>query len=67
MGMDDIPAAVLTWPALTTIRKPRAEIGRMAAELLMKKMGDPSRLPEKHLYPGTLVVRDSVAEKRNQE
>jgi len=39
----------------------------MAAELLMKKMRDPARLPEKHLYPGTLVVRDSVAEKRNRE
>lgn len=67
IGMDDIPAAALTWPALTTIRKPRAEMGRMAAELLMKRLGNPSGLPEKHLYPGTLVVRDSVAEKRNQE
>jgi len=65
--MDDIPAAALTWPALTTIRKPRAEMGRMAAELLMKRMGNPSGLPEKHLYPGTLVIRDSVAEKRIQE
>lgn len=66
IGMDDIPAAALTWPALTTIRKPRAEMGRMAAELLIKRMGNPSGLPEKHLYPGTLVVRDSVAEKRTQ-
>ncbi|HCM25857.1 MAG: hypothetical protein A2Z99_06455 [Treponema sp. GWB1_62_6] len=65
IGMDDIPAAALTWPALTTIRKPRAEMGRMAAELLMKKIGDPSRTPEKHLYPGTLVIRDSVAHLRS--
>ena len=65
IGMDDIPAAALTWPALTTIRKPRAEMGRRAAELLIKKIKDPSRTPEKHLYPGTLVVRDSVAHARS--
>ncbi|MCX7023910.1 MAG: LacI family DNA-binding transcriptional regulator [Spirochaetes bacterium] len=65
IGMDDIPIAALTWPALTTIRKPRAEMGKKAAELLMKRIGDPSRTPEKHLYPGTLVIRDSVVEIRN--
>ncbi len=67
IGMDDIPAAALTWPALTTIRKPRAEMGRMAAELLMKRMAVPSRPHEKHLYPGALVIRDSVAGKRTIE
>jgi DNA-binding LacI/PurR family transcriptional regulator len=65
IGMDDIPAASLTWPALTTIRKPRAQMGKKAAELLMKRIGDPSRTPEKHLYPGMLIVRDSVVTTRN--
>lgn len=60
IGMDDIPLAALTWPALTTIRKPRAEMGCKAAELLLARIADPDRPPEKHLYPGTLVQRESV-------
>jgi len=65
IGMDDIPAAALTWPALTTIRKPRGRMGAMAAELLLKRIGVPDQAPEQHLYPGTLVVRDSVVDIRN--
>jgi DNA-binding LacI/PurR family transcriptional regulator len=61
VGMDDIPAASLTYPALTTIRKPRAEMGRAAAGLLMDRMGRPDRPPEKHLFSGELVIRASVA------
>ncbi len=62
IGMDDIPAAALTWPALTTIRKPRAEMGAKAAEMLLARIREPSRHPEKHLYPGTLVTRESVVD-----
>ncbi|MEN6364032.1 MAG: LacI family DNA-binding transcriptional regulator [Rectinema sp.] len=64
IGMDDIPAAALTWPALTTIRKPRGEMGKKASELLLARIKEPSRNPEKHLYPGTLVIRESVADIR---
>jgi len=64
IGMDDIPAAALTYPALTTIRKPRAEIGRAAASLILDKMERPGRPPEKHLFSGELVERDSVADLR---
>jgi DNA-binding LacI/PurR family transcriptional regulator len=60
VGMDDIPAAALTYPALTTIRKPRAEMGRAAAALLLDRLGRPERPPEKHLFSGELVVRESV-------
>ncbi len=67
IGMDDIPAAALTWPALTTIRKPRGEMGRKAAELLLARIREPSRHPEKHLYPGTLVTRESVADRRMKD
>ncbi|GAB1484164.1 LacI family DNA-binding transcriptional regulator [Treponema sp.] len=65
IGMDDIPATSLTWPALTTIRKPRSQMGAKAAELLLKRIGAPERAPEQHLYPGTLVIRDSVVDIRN--
>lgn len=67
VGMDDIPAAALTWPALTTVRKPRARIGAEAAALLLSRIGDPDRPPVKHLFPGELIVRDSVITQRIQK
>jgi LacI family repressor for deo operon, udp, cdd, tsx, nupC, and nupG len=62
-GFDDIEYANLIEPALTTMRQPRAEIGKRAAEALVQRMrgslGEP--LPRITRLPCTLVVRDSVA------
>jgi LacI family transcriptional regulator len=38
VGFDDIPAAQLVTPALTTIRQAQEEIGRKAAELLLERL-----------------------------
>lgn len=67
VGMDDIPAAALTWPGLTTVRKPRARIGAVAADLLLSRIADPDREPQKILFPGELIVRGSVVERRKHE
>jgi LacI family transcriptional regulator len=64
VGMDDIPAAALARPALTTVRKPRAMIGAAAAEILLARIRDHERPRERQLFPGELVVRESVAERR---
>lgn len=64
IAMDDIPAAAMTNPALTTIRKPRYEIGSKAAELLMSRIEEPQRKPQKVLFPGELIVRKSVTARR---
>ena len=64
VGMDDIPAAAHVRPALTTVRKPRALIGAAAAELLLARIRDPERPRERRLFPGELIERDSVAERR---
>jgi LacI family transcriptional regulator len=60
VGFDDVEVATVVRPALTTIRAPLAEIGRMAVTLLV-------RLIEKQRYETlhvelstTLVVRDST-------
>lgn len=66
VGMDDIPAAALTYPALTTVRKPRARIGGAAAELLLARIEDPDRPVEKRLFPGELIARGSAAERRTR-
>jgi len=63
VGLDDIPAAANTRPALTTVRKPRALIGAAAAEQLLARIGDPDRPSEKRLYPGELIIRGSVTER----
>ncbi|HUX20014.1 MAG TPA: LacI family DNA-binding transcriptional regulator, partial [Spirochaetia bacterium] len=67
IGMDDIPLAEMTKPPLTTIRKPRYEIGSKAAGLLMARIEEPQRKPEKHLFPGELIVRGSVADRKDME
>jgi LacI family transcriptional regulator len=60
VGFDDVEVATVVRPALTTIRAPLEEIGRMAVTLLV-------RLIEKQRYETlhvelstTLVVRDST-------
>lgn len=60
-GFDDIDYANLFDPALTTMRQPRTELGRHAAEYLVAHMtGGGQGLPERTRLPCTLVVRDSV-------
>ncbi len=60
-GFDDIEYANLFAPALTTMRQPRAELGRRAAEYLVARMsGDGKGLAQRTRLPCTLVVRDSV-------
>jgi DNA-binding LacI/PurR family transcriptional regulator len=60
VGMDDIPAAALVRPALTTVRKPRSRIGAAAAELLLARIREPERPRVRTLFPGELVARESV-------
>ncbi|MEJ0011222.1 MAG: LacI family DNA-binding transcriptional regulator [Bauldia sp.] len=60
-GFDDIEYANLLSPALTTMRQPRAELGRRAAEHLVLRMsGDRKSMPQRTRLPCTLVIRDSV-------
>jgi LacI family transcriptional regulator len=65
VGMDDIPLSAHVSPGLTTVRKPRALIGATAAELLLKRICEPERAVEKHLFPGELVTRNSVVERKS--
>ena len=61
-GFDDIGYAALFDPGLTTMHQPRAELGRVAAEILVRRMngigGPPPRITR---LPCSLVVRESVA------
>ncbi|MCE1196312.1 LacI family transcriptional regulator [bacterium] len=67
IGMDDIPAAAQTYPSLTTVRKPRWRLGTAAAEFLLERMRNPGKPAEKRLFPGELIIRDSVSRKRKND
>ena len=62
-GYDDIEAAGLVHPSLTTVENPAREIGRTAARLLLSRLnGDNSDGPTQHITLATrLVVRESTA------
>ena len=59
IGFDDIPAAALAKPPLTTVRQPIAEKGRRAARMIFER-GEPRR----ELLPVELIVRESTAARR---
>jgi LacI family transcriptional regulator len=61
IGFDDIPHAQITYPKLTTIRQPLAQMGRVAARMLLEIIEQPEQ-PPRHITLATeLVVRDTCA------
>jgi LacI family transcriptional regulator len=65
VGFDDLEEAAIVTPALTTIRQPLAEMGRIAVSLLMRLL-DNQRLEALHVELGTrLVMRESTAPPRS--
>lgn len=59
-GYDDIEYAAIFTPALTTMRQPRAELGRRAAEDLVRRMAAAGAPPNRERLACSLVVRESV-------
>jgi LacI family transcriptional regulator len=63
IGMDNIFAASITMPPLTTIAKPKYEIGSQAAKLLLKRInGESLSAPQKIVIPCQLLLRGSLAQ-----
>lgn len=60
-GFDDIPAAAVSHPPLTTLRQPMALAGELAAEMLLTRIGNLPLEAEKICLPTELIVRASVA------
>lgn len=62
VGYDDIDAAALVHPGLTTVAQPKYEIGRAAMRLLAAELDAPQpHRYERLLFAPTLVVRGSTA------
>lgn len=58
VGFDDIPIAEVFEPALTTIAQPMQALGRVAVELLLKRLG--GAMPESQILPYALTLRESA-------
>ena len=59
IGYNDLPLIQNIYPPLTTVKTDFYQMGRMAGEMLMKLIEEPSRdLPSRSVYP-QLVVRNS--------
>jgi LacI family transcriptional regulator len=56
---DDIPLARVIQPALTTVHQPMAEIGRVAAQRLVRMLAGDGGEPRRIELPIELVVRHS--------
>ena len=62
IGVDDIPMASYLSPPLTTLRQDFAEIGRLAAQLLIDAVRQPNTKKQHLTLPTTLVSRHSTVE-----
>lgn len=58
-GFDDIPAAALTDPPLTTVRQPMEQLGREGAQLLLSLLEDPKVAPKRVVLPVETILRQS--------
>ena len=61
VGFDDIPTAVHTSPALTTVRQPTRSQGSIAAEYLLKRIdGNQAMTREEKILECELIIRSST-------
>ncbi len=60
VGFDDIDAAALVPPGLTTVAQDKAGFGTAAAEALIAMLHDSEELPSPTALPTTLVMRGST-------
>ncbi|HEY3061379.1 MAG TPA: substrate-binding domain-containing protein [Chloroflexota bacterium] len=68
VGSDDVPLASATWPGLTTVVKPKYELGQIACELLLDRLSaTSSSAGRRHILPVSLVERGTVAPPRRRQ
>ncbi len=61
LGFDDVPAARLCGPPLTTVRQPMTEMGAAAARLVLALAAGETVSPDRVELATTFVVRESTA------
>jgi LacI family transcriptional regulator len=61
VGFDDVPWMAMVDPAITVVAQPSLEMGRRAAQLLLRRVADPGCPPALEILEPTLIVRGSTA------
>ena len=61
VGFDDMPEAARVNPALTTVRQPLREMGRVAVNQLLGRLDDPRQEPARVVLETELIVRGTTA------
>jgi LacI family transcriptional regulator len=61
IGCDDVSDAALWVPPLTTIHNQHIEMGRLAAEMMMRRIGEPGLPPRRITLEPSLVIRETTA------
>ena len=61
VGMDDLEISAYTWPPLTSIRMPVAEMARTLVDRAILRLKQPDLDGEEVRFTPTLTLRDSVA------
>ncbi|HEY0827833.1 MAG TPA: LacI family DNA-binding transcriptional regulator [Bacilli bacterium] len=59
IGFDDYEWTKITTPPLSVIKQPSYQLGEQAAEILLKKIKNPSQVYEEYRLPTQLVLRGS--------
>ncbi len=67
VGFDDIRMAAWYKPALSTIRQPVYEMGRLAVTTLLEQIADPAAEPKSIMLCPELVVRQSSGERGDHD
>ena len=66
VGFDDLPESMLVTPFLTVAAQPAYEMGRIATELLLKRIsGELSREYEDLILPVEVIERESTGPNRS--
>ena len=60
LGFDDIEAASLVAPKLTTMGTASRAHGESAGELLRRRINDPGAEPQRVVFPAELIRRESA-------
>lgn len=66
LGFDDIPQAASVRPALSTVRQPLEQMGRLATQMLIDKLKNPEKEIGRIELPTELVSRDSTSSPKDR-
>ena len=60
VGYDDVPAAEVVEPALTTVRQPKLEMGDLAINCIIDRIEKGDEKVMKRELPAKFIIRESA-------